>query len=219
MLLVIATVAMAVTAWFQYAAHIDPHVVVYTAADPRRSQMILLVIHNTGRGVAYDVKFSLDRALPSHAFYAPQKGGKQERYDAMKVGPLVTGIAALGPDDKRVVTWGMYNGLIAALGPEAVRVTAIFESRGSHPWNPRRHEVDSYLDVASFDANDASRSELRQVVHELGKIAANTEKLAHAARLMTPPEAAAADAKQKEADSALQREALLRFLQERSKRK
>lgn len=218
--LAIIAVAAATVGWFQYRAHVDPHVVVYAAADPRRPQMILLVIHNTGRGVAYNVKFKLDRPIPRRAYSsAAATQGERRSFEAMKVGPLVTGIAALGPGDKRVVTWGNYNGLIEKLGPEAVRITTTFESRGGHPWNPAMHELESYLDVVSFDANDASATLEAQAVEQLKAIAANVDKIARAATLATEPNVVADEDQEKEERLEITKQALLHYIKDTAPQK
>jgi len=44
----------------------------------------------------------------------------------MTVGPLVTGIPALGPGARRVINWGQFAGLLHALDHRTVRVTASY---------------------------------------------------------------------------------------------
>ena len=44
--------------------HRDPEVIVYAVTDHRRPSIINLVIENTGKGLAFDVKFETNRSIP-----------------------------------------------------------------------------------------------------------------------------------------------------------
>jgi len=46
----------------------DPEVVVYAVPDPQRPTIINLVIENTGKGVAHDVRFDCSGDIPERAF-------------------------------------------------------------------------------------------------------------------------------------------------------
>jgi len=59
----VGTLIAAGISWHPYRLNIDPHVIVYSTHDQSRPSLIVLIIENIGKGVAYDVKFKWDTPL------------------------------------------------------------------------------------------------------------------------------------------------------------
>lgn len=170
--LVVATIA-AFAAYLLFRISSDPHVIVYVKHDRDRPTLLLLVIENIGRGVAYGVKFELSRRIPRLAQGLTPTGTKKE-FDEMMEGPLISGVPALAPGEQRVMTWGQYGGLRDALGPNSVQVRAQFEGG----WPIRvGHEVESILEVTSFEHTDAAHSPAQAQLKQLERIARSIEGL------------------------------------------
>lgn len=163
--------------YFLLRESFDPHVIVYTRGDPDRPTLIELVIENIGKGVAYDVSFEWHGELPQTA-YGITPSDEPREFDPMTKGPLVDGIPLLAPGEARVLNWGQYGGLRDAIDDGRLKVTAAFQSRGRHPWNPTRHVVESVLEVRSFAATNAAKSADRSQVDALEKIAKHSGKIA-----------------------------------------
>ena len=123
--LALITVTATVVNYLFFRSQIDPDVIVYVTPDIDRPSIILLIIQNIGRSIATDVVFSADREIPEHAFGFENAKKPKE----MKSGPLVTGIPALGPGAKRVITWGQYGGLEKGIGGEVINITIRFKSK------------------------------------------------------------------------------------------
>jgi hypothetical protein len=147
----------------------DPEVVVYAMPDPQRSTIINLVIENTGKGVAHDVRFEANREIPARA-YGIENAPAPE---SMKDGPLINGIPSFGSGEKRIITWGQYGGLKRGLGDEVLDVTAVYFSKPA-PLRIRRqkHKTTSRIDIRSFKGTDASdRNWQKKTSEQLEKIA------------------------------------------------
>lgn len=71
----------ATAAYLTYRVNIDPHVIVYSKHDDERPSLFLLVVENIGKGVAYDVRFSLEAPIPQ---YAPGIAARAERSGSSK---------------------------------------------------------------------------------------------------------------------------------------
>lgn len=165
---VAVAVGSVLVSYLVFRAAVDPCVIVYATPDVRRPSIILLIIENTGRSLAKNVTFELSRPLPSHAFgFLPDPPLAKE----MTEGPLISGIPALGPSAKRVITWGQFGGLYKALGDAAVDVTARYQSGHFDPFHRRAHETVSPLEVASLFGTDASTAPETKAANELAKIA------------------------------------------------
>ena len=175
--LLVATIA-ASAAYLLSRIASEPHVIVYTKHDRDRPTMLILVIENIGRGVAYDIQFELERRIPKAAWGVVPKGRKQA-VDTMCEGPLIAGVPSLPPGERRIINWGQYGGLRDALGGRPVRVRARFEGGWPIRWS---HEVESVLEVASFEGTDASKTPEQAQVRELARIAQSAEAVARAVR-------------------------------------
>ena len=152
----------------------DPEVVVYAVPDPQRPSIINLVLENTGKGVAQDVRFECPRDIPSRAFgfeNAPIP-------ESMKDGPLINGIPSFGTGEKRIITWGQYGGLKAGLGDEVLDVTAVYFSTPPLRIKKQKHRTISRLDIRSFEGTDASdRNWEKKQAEQMEKIAKALSRL------------------------------------------
>lgn len=164
--LLVATIA-ASAAYLLSRIASEPHVIVYTKHDRDRPTMLVIVIENIGRGVAYDVEFELERRIPRYARGIAPTGDKRV-VDEMREGPLIAGVPSLAPGEQRVLNWGQYGGLRDALGGRPVEVRARFEGGWPIRWS---HEVESVLEVTSFDGTDVSATPARAQINELSRIA------------------------------------------------
>jgi hypothetical protein len=90
----------------------------------------------------------------------------------MTSGPLVHGIPFLPPNGRRVITWGQFGGLYAAIGENHLIVTARYRSQHfGLPWRIRHHQT-SILEINSFKSTDASDKNYdKQMVVQLEAIA------------------------------------------------
>lgn len=146
----------------------DPEVVVYAVPDPQRPTIINLVIENTGKGVAHDVRFVCARDIPARAF-GFEKAAVPE---PMKDGPLINGIPSFGPGERRIITWGQYGGLKAGLGDEVLDISAVYFSLPPLRVKKQKHRTTSRVDILSFEGTDASdRNWEKKQAEQLEKIA------------------------------------------------
>src|SRR5450759_4290869 len=114
-------------------AQSEPNVVVYVRHDDSRPSVLQIVIENIGQGLATDLSFKASRPIPHKAWGLAEAGAKPA--EQMTAGPLVDGIASLGPGDSRKIAWGKYYGLKNALGDQPLVVTCEYKhgKRQMHP--------------------------------------------------------------------------------------
>jgi hypothetical protein len=147
----------------------EPKVVLYACGDPDRQTVIMLRIANIGRDVATDMRFTPSRPIPARAYgISPDDARPAE---AMKDGPLVDGIAMLGPGDSRDITWGQYGGLLKAIGREPIDVGFTYRQ------GRRRFRGHSRLEVNSFTGTDASENPNVISAQSLQKMAKAAESI------------------------------------------
>lgn len=152
----------------------DPEVVVYAVPDWQRPSIINLIIENTGRGVASDIKFRSNRKIPARAFGFEDAPNPEEMID----GPLINGIPSFGPGDKRIITWGQYGGLKKGLDDEVLDITAVYFSKPPLRVNRQKHKTTSRIDLRSFEGTDASdRNWDKKAAEQLENIAKTLSKL------------------------------------------
>jgi len=154
--LVMVSVLGVTISYFLLRRSFDPSVIVYATNDLDRPTIITLVIENVGGGPAYNVSFSTSRELPDRAFGMDPEKVKPPK--EMEKGPLVSGIPMLAPKDRRIITWGQFHGLDAALGDHIIEITARYESRAVFPWDPTDHTTKSFVEVYSFAGTTAHRA-------------------------------------------------------------
>ncbi len=125
----------------------DPCVVVHATVDESRPTFILLIIENVGKSVARDIRFAADGPIPRRAFGLTKDAAIVEPYSE---GPLMDGIAALGPGDKRKILWGQLAALKKNVPNGVIHVTVSFkaDNRDCKP-------VMCALDINSFISSDA----------------------------------------------------------------
>lgn len=147
----VSAVAAAVYTYFTHKlllSQIQPCVVVTVISDPDRPTILMIRVRNIGAAIARDIRFSPSRPIPEKAWGLDPN----EAADAspMKDGPLVDGIAALGPEDTRDITWGQFGGLVKAMreGPIVLKY--------SYKHEQREIKGQSVLEVSSFVGTDAA---------------------------------------------------------------
>lgn len=152
----------------------DPEILVYAVPDLQRPTIINLILENTGKGVAHDVRFECNRRIPARAFGfedAPEP-------ESMTDGPLVNGISTFGPGEKRIITWGQYGGLKKGLGKEILDITAIYFSNPPLKIKRQKYRTTSRIDLLSFEGTDASdRNWDKKTAEQLEKIANTLARL------------------------------------------
>jgi hypothetical protein len=144
----IVTAAATAINYFLYKVQVAPEIVVLVVVDDRRPSMINLVIENIGKGVAKNIRFTSSEPIPKAYGVAPSVA---EPATLLSAGPFVSGIPALGPGAKRVLTWGQYGGLHSALGNRVIKVTATYTADQRTPWDPEEYSTESLLDVRSLE--------------------------------------------------------------------
>ena len=146
----------------------DPEVVVYIIHDTRRPSIINLIIENIGKGIARDISFASDRAMPWEAFgFAESKMPKQ-----MERGPLIYGVPFLSPGEKRIMTWGQYHGLSKGLEGKPINITAKYFSNPRFRLVRQTHTTVSTIDIKSFEGTDASDDNWeKKAAEQLEKVA------------------------------------------------
>lgn len=146
----------------------DPEVVIYAVPDAQRPTIINLIIENTGKGIAHDVRFECAREIPARAFGFENAAVPE----SMKDGPLINGIPSFGPGEKRIITWGQYGGLKAGLGDEVLDISAIYFSSPPLRLKKQKHRTISHVDIRSFEGTDASdRNWEKKQAEQMEKIA------------------------------------------------
>ncbi|NWO06684.1 MAG: hypothetical protein HLX50_13635 [Alteromonadaceae bacterium] len=168
MLMVLVTVTATCLNYLLLRTHRDPEVVVYACPDDDRPSIILLVIENLGPGVAKHVKFSTSEGIPSKAFGFEDA----KKPNVMTSGPFISGIPSLGPNSKRVITWGQYGGLEKGIGSRTIEVTAsYYRDRIVFP-GKKEIKTKSLIDIESFEGTDASdKNWQKKTANELEKLA------------------------------------------------
>ena len=150
--LALITVTATVINYLFFRSQIDPEVIVYVTPDERRPSAILLIIENIGHGLAKDVSFSFSKQIPQKAFGFEDAPIPKSMDD----GPFITGIPALGPGSKRVITWGQYGGLFKGIGNDVINVSITYKSDRIIPFWKRIHKTICPIDIKSFEGTDAS---------------------------------------------------------------
>lgn len=129
-----------------------PNVIVRAHLDDSFPTGIFLSVENIGGGIAYDVKFDLERSIPARAFGNTPEDAELHDVSELVRGPLVNGIPALAPGDKRKFVWGQFAGLYKVLGDDFVTVRVSY-------LNDARESCSSLnaLEVKSFEGHDVGR--------------------------------------------------------------
>lgn len=150
-----------------FRAQLDPHVIVYATSDDRRPSIILLVIENIGKSMAKDVSFTFSKPMPQDAYGFDDP----PEPPTLNKGPLFTGIPALAPGAKRIITWGQYGGLHKALGDSSLDVTVRFIGKSLLNFQTN-YEVVCTLDIKSFEYTADSPSNWnKKIAEQLKRIA------------------------------------------------
>jgi hypothetical protein len=169
-----SAVAAAIYTFLTYrlvAAQAEPRVVAFVMSDPDRQTMLLIRIQNIGRDVALDVSFKSSRPIPAHA-WGLALDPPPPPAAVMKEGPLVEGIAALGPGDSRDITWGQYGGLLQAVGRTPIEIEISYKHGG------RTLRGRGRLEIASYTGTDDSQRPPEVIARQLKEIAKAAESIA-----------------------------------------
>lgn len=150
-----------------YSANISPEVIIYVDDNPDAKSIINLVIKNIGRGVAKNIKFKPNKALPKNAF-----GFEEAKMPlVMDEGPIITGISNLAPDSSRVIMFGRYHGLEKWFEGKSIDIEITYERSSKLPFKSKYIKSISTLDVYSFATTDASdNSHAKKLVDEIKKL-------------------------------------------------
>jgi hypothetical protein len=105
-------------------AQSDPCVVLTVVHEDAHPTIIQLVAKNIGTGLANDIRFEFNHAIPEKAFGITKREATGVRL--MKHGPLINGIPALAPGEVRKMYWGQYGGLKDALNGKDIVATCRF---------------------------------------------------------------------------------------------
>ena len=158
-------------------AQSEPNVIVYVKHDLDRPSLLVIVIENIGRDIAYDVAFKASRPIPERAFGIETPASETHRN--MSDGPLVSGIPALGPGDSRITVWGQYAGLSHALGKSPIVIEYEYRNGRNTYKKEARLEVESYRNTdASENPALSSANSLKSMKESLDAIARDIHALA-----------------------------------------
>jgi hypothetical protein len=144
---------------------LDPYVILSVVQDYDRPSMLQLVVKNVGPGVVHDISFKFSRPIPGYAWGV--KVENAQTAEIMSTGPLIDGIPMLGPGEKIMIDWGLYEGLRKNLGTEPVIVTCSFKKD-----KKRMKVVICKLDVRSFEKTIATKtidSRIFEAIEEISK--------------------------------------------------
>ena len=184
--MVAAVAAMSISAVAAYLSYlvlriqIEPTVVLYIQDDLDRPSILNLVLANIGKGMARNIKCTFSDWIPARAFgfeNAPMP-------EKMSTGPLFMTIPALGPNEKRVITWGQYGGLKKGMGGRTITCTITYETDPLGPIHSKTLTSTHPIEIDSFAETDASdRNFVRQIAKELESL---TKVLEHSASGFRP---------------------------------
>lgn len=153
-----------------YRTQTDPEVIVFATGDEVEESLIWLVVQNIGKGLATDIRFRWRGARPSTAFGLTSQDAQPPNEF---IGPLIKGIASLGPGSRRVFVWGQYGGIAAALREHGGTLQVECQYFGGRPHlrNIRRpHRREFVIDIGSFDETIARDSAERKISRSLERI-------------------------------------------------
>ena len=152
-----AIVSLGLTA-FIYLRSAKPEISVYTKQHENQPHLITLVIENTGKAVARDIRFISSESIPQKCF-------GQEDAKFFSSGPFATGIPSLPPGGKRAFLWGHYHGIFARIGDRSIEIRAKFTYRHPLIGVIADDETHSFVEVQSYHSTDASdNSHMKKII-------------------------------------------------------
>lgn len=158
----LAGAAATVIGYYAMRSNVDPHVIVYVTDDTKQPSLLLLVIENVGKGIAYDVRFASSKPLPERAYGISAESAPTPQ--PMTEGPLLTGIPAFPPGAKRIINWGQWGGLLKYLGEDTITVTVTYRSDQMGPFDRSEHQTVSLIEIQSFKGTRASDVNYERVI-------------------------------------------------------
>ena len=138
----------------------EPKVIVYVKHDPERRTILQLIIENIGKDLAHDIRFKPSRPIPYRAFGIERPSTPNTA--VMVDGPLVDGIGALGPGDSRMLDWGQFGGLDAAIGTSPLTLDFTYRFGRRRMKGQTRLEVRSYLGTAAAEGSAARQAQAQE---------------------------------------------------------
>jgi hypothetical protein len=105
--------------------------------------MIEIVIENIGNGIARDVRFTISEKIYCRFLSRSGEGWMDE-------GPLIDGIPAMAPKQKRALLWGNFDEIYKILKGKQIHVTSHF-SRNSE-YALASSDIDSIENVLEVDS-------------------------------------------------------------------
>lgn len=150
----------------------DPKVIVYVKHDLERMSILMIVIENIGRDIAYDVTFNASKSIPIKAYGLTVEDARPA--EIMNDGPLIEGIPALGPGDSREITWGQFGGLTQALGDSPIVLDYTYRSGNRLIQGKSKLEVRSYLGT---DASEKPSVKVARSIKELSESSKSIETI------------------------------------------
>ncbi len=148
----------------------EPKVIVYVKHDLERPSILVIIIENIGRDIAYDINFKASKAIPAKAFGMTVEEASPA--EIMNDGPLIEGIPALGPGDFREITWGQFGGLSEALGGDPIVLDYTYSS------GKKNIKGCAKLEVRSFLGTNASEKPVVIIVKTLKELSGSTSRIA-----------------------------------------
>ncbi|HCD60934.1 hypothetical protein ACSVHK_08020 [Acinetobacter nosocomialis] len=154
-----------VIAYIVYFNNSKGDVVVYAKVDMSRQGIILLIIHNIGKGIAQDIKFSgTDFIL--------------KNVSDIEIGAFQVGTPILFPDEKLIYCLGTYPILKKSLPDHPLKISITFHSKiALYPYKRKIKNVVT-VDINAFSGVDISESTFeREVRKSLNEIASSLRKM------------------------------------------
>lgn len=154
-----------IIAYIVYYNNTVGDVVVYAKVDLERQGLILLVIHNIGKGIAQDIQYKGAEAISKNS----------SGYD---IGALISGTPILFPDEKLIYSLGMYHTLKKSLDNQRLEIDISFYSKTAFQLYKRRIKNQVILDINAFSGVDIGEPIFQsEVKKSLREISASLKKI------------------------------------------
>jgi len=134
-------------------------VVVYPMLLPGQYRELAIVIENVGHGLARNIKFS----LPQHLSGLPTSTA-----GPFLTGPLVDGLPALGPGERRLYYWGTLSDLLEKHAGDKINITVKHD--GFNDVGLESISNDCVLSVDSFRKSVSLPDPLTRIANALERI-------------------------------------------------
>lgn len=162
--LIVAIGSLIVT-YIVYFNNSKGDVVVYTKVDLDRQGLILLVIHNIGKGIAQDITYNGTESIIKNS----------SGYD---IGAFISGTPILFPDEKLIYSLGMYHNLKNTLPDHPIELDIHFRTKiALYPYR-RKIKNAVTIDINAFSGVDIGESIFQKDVRtSLKEISSSLKKM------------------------------------------